>query len=126
LTLGSKQECAIVCLFTTFLLVLNFVCFLNSGGSALSPSGKLLAVTNLVDGVDWYSVEEKRFLSTTPYKLGRSNYVVDLAFLDENTAITGGQGQLIIVRHKTVAEPHVLKIENAGCESLSSPVQILK
>ena len=79
----------------------------------MSPSGKLLAVTNLIDGVDWYSVQDKCFLSTTGYELGR-NYMVDVAFLDETTVIMGnGHAQPIIANHM---EKHIqiLEIQKAG------------
>jgi len=81
----------------------------------LSPSRKLLAITNLIDGVDWYSMKDKHFLSTTGYELG-SNYMVDIAFLDETTVVAGsGQGQLIIANH-IEKRIHIMKIHKAGGE----------
>ena len=51
-----------------------------------SPSGRLIAVTNLVDGIDWYSVIEGTFKGTTAYKSIHSNYMIDIAFLDKTNS----------------------------------------
>lgn len=67
-----------------------------SGGSALSPSGKLLAVANLQDGIDYYSIEERRYLSTTSFDLGTA-HVVDIEFLDEHTVVTGHSRSSVII-----------------------------
>lgn len=81
----------------------------------MSPSRKLLAITNLIDGVDWYSVEDQDFRCTTEYELG-NNYMIDVAFLDETTVITGsGHGRLIIANHME-KHVHVMKIDKAGGE----------
>jgi hypothetical protein len=67
-----------------------------SGASALSPSKKLLAVTNLADGVDWYGVEERAFLRSTIYS-SKEKFIVGLGFLSKNAIIVGhSRGDLII------------------------------
>jgi len=68
----------------------------SSGASVLSPCKKLLAITNLVDRVDWYGVEERAFLHSMTYGL-KDKFIVGLDFLSENAIIVGHScGELII------------------------------
>lgn len=101
----------------------------RSGSSALSPSGTLLAIANLGSGIDWLSIPERRFLSTTRYDLtDRTSitgevYIVSIRFLDERTVIVGdNRSQLIIATLGMATNPHVYKppLKNKGRES-SSP-----
>ena len=75
-----------------------------SGASALSPSKKLLVVTNLADGVDWYGVEERAYLRSTIYDL-KEKFIVGLGFLSEKAIIVGhSRGELIIASTITERE----------------------
>jgi len=68
----------------------------SSGMSALSPCKKLLAITNLADGVNWYGVEECAFLRSTIYG-SKEKFIVGLDFLSENAIIVShSRGKLII------------------------------
>ena len=90
---------------------------LSSGCSALSPSGNLIAITNLIHGIDWYSVPERQHKCTTTYTyehLGGTNFIFELEFLDENTVITGsGQSQLMIASYGMTSSPYILEIPDA-------------
>ena len=67
-----------------------------SGASVLSPCKKLLAITNLADGVDWYGVEERAFFHSTIYG-SKEKFIVGLDFLSENAIIVSHScGELII------------------------------
>jgi len=92
------------------------------GSSALSPSGDTLVISNLVDGIDWYSVKEKRFLDTTPYESdGVNTYLVEVTFLDEMTVLAGSnQSRLIITSRNLANSPYVRTIPGAGGESVLS------
>ncbi|TFK68615.1 hypothetical protein BDN72DRAFT_897953 [Pluteus cervinus] len=76
----------------------------RSGSSALSPDGRLLAVTNVRDGIDWYSIVDRRYLGTTPCDLGKMDpvhYVVGVSFLDNDTVVAGhGKALLAIISPK--------------------------
>jgi len=67
-----------------------------SGASALSPCKKLLVITNLVDGVDWYGVEEHAFLCSTIYG-SKEKFIVGLDFLSENAIIVGHSCRELII-----------------------------
>jgi len=92
------------------------------GSSALSPSGNTLVITNLVDGIDWYSVEERQFLDTTPYESdGVNTYILEVTFLDEMTVVVGSdQSRLIITSRNLANRPYVRTIPGAGGESILS------
>jgi len=67
-----------------------------SGVSALFSCKKLLAITNLVDRVNWYSVDECAFLHSMIYG-SKERFIVGLDFLSENAIIVShSQGELII------------------------------
>lgn len=70
------------------------------GGIAVSPSSQLLAVWNMAIGIEWYSLADRRHLSTTTYQsLGRAGQrrVVRLVFIDEKTIAMGHvDGQVVI------------------------------
>ncbi|KAF8870091.1 hypothetical protein BD779DRAFT_1479193 [Infundibulicybe gibba] len=86
-------------------------CFVDAGAPFMffphiSKSGiKLLAVTNLHDGIDWYCLYRKRYMMTTRYKLG-FNVVVDIEFIDDMTVIVGqGSGEAIIATFGMAKDP---------------------
>ena len=66
------------------------------GMSVLSPSKKLVAVTNLADGIDWYGIEEHAFLHTMIYG-AKEKFIVGLCFLFKSAIIVRhSHGELII------------------------------
>ena len=66
------------------------------GMSALFPSKKLVAVTNLADGIDWYDIEERAFLCSMIYGV-KEKFIVGLCFLSESAIIVWhSHGELII------------------------------
>ena len=66
------------------------------GMSVLSPSKKLVAVTNLADSVNWYGVEEHAFLHSTIYGM-KEKFVVGLCFLSESAIIVGHSHRELII-----------------------------
>jgi hypothetical protein len=83
------------------------------GSSALSPSGFLLAIANLTKGIDWLSIPNRRYLSSTEYPLSNGSSevcIVSIQFLDEHTVIVGdNRSQLIIATLGMADDPHVYK-----------------
>ena len=68
------------------------ICF--SGCSAVSPNQKVLAVTNLYDGIDWYSLDSNHFvdtsfLHTTPHAIS-GNCILPVTFIHNGTAVLSG------------------------------------
>ncbi|KAI9437083.1 hypothetical protein BJY52DRAFT_1196710 [Lactarius psammicola] len=64
------------------------------GCSAVSPNEKILAVTNLYDGIDWYSLNSNHFMDasfqqttthTTP-----ENVILPITFIHGNSAVLSG------------------------------------
>lgn len=87
---------------------------LDSGSSSLSASGKVLAVTNLLDGIDWYSIPEREYRSTTTYEMGSTGHVVGLDFVDEKTVVAGHvDGHLIFADSRTSNNPSELTFPQA-------------
>ncbi|TFK70720.1 hypothetical protein BDN72DRAFT_521346 [Pluteus cervinus] len=78
---------------------------LDIGSSAVSPDGKLLAVVNLKDGIDWYDLDNRHFMCTTLGEFGKvddkTRYGVGIAFLDnESVAIGNGRGRLSVASYR--------------------------
>ena len=66
---------------------------MGSGVSALSPSGQLLAIANLSNGIDWYSIKGRIYLSSTTYEaFDKHAYVPGLDFINEWTVVVGACG----------------------------------
>ncbi|KAH9953233.1 WD40-repeat-containing domain protein [Russula dissimulans] len=64
------------------------------GCSAISPNQKILAVTNLYDGIDWYSLDSNHFMdtpfqNTTPHTISE-NVILPLTFIHNGTAVLSG------------------------------------
>jgi hypothetical protein len=68
--------------------------FLFRGCSAVSPNQKILAVTNLYDGIDWYSLDSNHF-TDTPFRNTTShaiseNVILPVTFVHNGTAVLSG------------------------------------
>ncbi|KAH9172233.1 WD40-repeat-containing domain protein [Lactarius sanguifluus] len=64
------------------------------GCSAVSPDQKVLAVTNLYDGIDWYSLDSNHFTDTSfrhtsPHTISE-NVILPVAFIHNGTAVLSG------------------------------------
>lgn len=91
----------------------------NSAASALSPSGHLLAVVDLNDGIGWYCMKERIFLSSTTYESPANyTYVAGIDFVDERTVVVGNSGgRLIFAAHGRGANPPYLTLnQQKGAE----------
>lgn len=89
----------------------------DSGGTALSPSGAILAVTNLVDGIDWYSVEEGAYTHSTTYEFTES-FPVNIRFIGEAAVVAGNsQGGLVFASSTSVQLPIVFSFGTFKKES---------
>lgn len=60
-----------------------------SGRSALSPDGDLIAVTNLYDGVDWYTVKTRQCVHSSIDRV-ETNVPMPVIFIDRGSAILVG------------------------------------
>lgn len=87
------------------------------GTSALSPSGRRLAVANLGRGIDWFSFSHGRFMSTSNYfTQGRDAAILitNLAFVDEDTVVVGHcAGTLNFVSFGMSENPFTLPISTS-------------
>ncbi|KAH9030026.1 hypothetical protein EDB85DRAFT_1845785, partial [Lactarius pseudohatsudake] len=64
------------------------------GCSAVSPDQKVLAMTNLYDGIDWYSLDSNHFMDTSfrhtsPHTISE-NVILPVAFIHNGTAVLSG------------------------------------
>ncbi|KII88033.1 hypothetical protein PLICRDRAFT_176776 [Plicaturopsis crispa FD-325 SS-3] len=70
----------------------------NIGASTLSPNGEVLAVANLRNGVDFYSMKDRKFITTVEYNgevASSCNIRLGVVFLDDEglylaAVVTGG------------------------------------
>ena len=77
--------------------------------AALSPSKQLLAVTNLLDGINWYNVELHAFVRSMRYSM-KEGYNVSIVFLGENSVVVGhSHGNLVIATRDMARNPEMLK-----------------
>jgi hypothetical protein len=60
----------------------------------VSPNGKMLAVTNLYDGIDWYSLDSNHFTDTsfqyTTTHPTPENVILPVTFIHGNNAVLSG------------------------------------
>ncbi|EDQ99720.1 uncharacterized protein LACBIDRAFT_334835 [Laccaria bicolor S238N-H82] len=62
------------------------------GCVALSPSRSEIAVTNLVSGIDFYSLKERKHMGTTYYDFlgkSKSNRIANIAYMREDFVVAG-------------------------------------
>ena len=64
------------------------------GCSAVSPNERFLAVTNLYDGIDWYSLDSNHFMDasfqhTTTHPIS-DNVILPMTFIHNGTAVLSG------------------------------------
>ncbi|KAI0268926.1 WD40-repeat-containing domain protein [Russula aff. rugulosa BPL654] len=64
------------------------------GCSAVSPNQKILAVTNLYDGIDWYALDSNHFMdtpfqNTTPHTISE-NVILPVTFVHNGAAVLSG------------------------------------
>ena len=60
----------------------------------VSPNQKILAVTNMYDGMDWYSLDSNHFMdtpfqNTTPHAISE-NVILPVVFVHKGTAVLLG------------------------------------
>jgi hypothetical protein len=74
----------------------------DSGSFAVSPSGRLIAATNLISGVEWFSAVTKSHLSCTKVvdDYDHSSYLLPIVFLSDTTFIMGhNAGKVVFGSH---------------------------
>ncbi|KAH8976394.1 WD40-repeat-containing domain protein [Lactarius akahatsu] len=82
------------------------------GCSAVSSNGKVLAVTNLYDGIDWYSLNSNHFMDAlfqyTTHHTIPDNVILPITFVHGNTAVLSGTSygcaRITTVKERTLAE----------------------
>ena len=98
----------------------SFINDIDSGSAALSPSKTLLAVTNLQDGIDFYSLRKKAYVTTTKYQIEARLVlkIVGIDFLDDDTVIAGhSAGHIILTSPGRLSDPdQVLITEEPGSQ----------
>ncbi|KAH8978445.1 hypothetical protein EDB83DRAFT_2327327 [Lactarius deliciosus] len=90
----------------------NQVAHPPSGCSAVSSNGKVLAVTNLYDGIDWYSLNSNHFMDAsfqyTTHHTIPDNVILPITFVHGNTAVLSGTSygcaRITTVKDRTLAE----------------------
>lgn len=96
-------------------------------GAALSPSGSILAATNMDDGIDWYSITRREYVSTTYYDVqgaSRSRRLVGITFLDEVTVLAGHvNGHIVLATTTMTSGPRLFTLRRKP--SKSNLVQVL-
>ena len=66
------------------------------GFSAVSPSGKRIATMNLKDGVDFYSMSHKKFITSTKLPtFAPQGIATQITFVDDDTVAIGHSGGMI-------------------------------
>ncbi|KAG6912238.1 hypothetical protein DXG01_016051, partial [Tephrocybe rancida] len=76
--------------------------------SALSPDGRLFAVANFHDGVDWYTVEDAKYVNTTRFDT-KEHFKVQIQFTGLNTVIVGhSRGRMALMNVLTQVNPERL------------------
>lgn len=99
-------------------LIFHLVC---SAGAALSPSGSILAATNMDDGIDWYSITRREYVSTTYYDVqggSRSRRLVGITFLDEVTVLAGHvDGQIVLATATMTNGPRLFTLRRKPSKS---------
>ena len=84
-----------------------------SGNSAISPSKKYLAVSNLHDGLDWYDVGQRRYINTTKYKRQGGQFSTDVRFVEETVAVVGHTScRMVVASMKRPEFPHFIRYLN--------------
>lgn len=62
----------------------------------MSPSRRIVAVVNMLDGIDIYNIAGARLIKTIAYDLAEL-YMMDIRFLDEERLVSGySRGTLVI------------------------------
>ncbi|KAI9444319.1 WD40-repeat-containing domain protein [Lactarius indigo] len=82
------------------------------GCSAVSSNGKVLAVTNLYNGIDWYSLNSNHFMDAsfqyTTHHTIPDNVILPITFVHGNTAVLSGTSygcaRITTVKDRTLAE----------------------
>lgn len=78
----------------------------DSGATSLSPSGTLLVVTNLHDGIDWYNLTLQRWVGTSVLNLGTKQQIVEPVFIAEDTVASAhGNGRMAFAKFSEDLSP---------------------
>lgn len=81
---------------------------ISRGRIALSPQQDMLATTNLIDGIDWYSIESQRHIGSTRYDIKAKDgsvRVVGIDFVDNNTVVAGHPDGGVVLARPTMNSP---------------------
>ena len=63
----------------------------SSGRSALSPDEESLVVSNLYDGVDWYSMKDRRLTQSATFRIDADlNVILPILFINNWSAVLLG------------------------------------
>ena len=75
-----------------------------SGCSTVSSDEKIVVVSNLYDGLDWYKIPDRAFSRSVPIRIAK-NVIIPVRFADEDALlITGGTSGMAKVLDARTAE----------------------
>ena len=81
---------------------------ISRGRIAISPLQHLLAATNFIDGIDWYSLRTQTYIGSTHYSVkGKDGSVraIGLDFVDNDTVVAGHADGGVVLARPTMNSP---------------------
>jgi len=86
------------------------------GSLSVSPTGENFAFTNLVDGINIFSLPTLSQIGTIPEKLKPSqNFLVGLEFLDDKHVVAGGHGNVRLYNIDTLCLVSTFHSQEIAC-----------
>lgn len=76
----------------------------HSGRSTISLDEKTLVVSNLYDGLDWYSIPDRVFSRAVPIRITRNNLIPVLFIDNGNAIVVGGSSGAVRILDSRTAE----------------------
>ncbi|KAF8989605.1 hypothetical protein BDQ17DRAFT_1434319 [Cyathus striatus] len=96
------------------------------GSCAYSPYTGILAVANLYDGIDWYSICDEAFMFTTKYNVGDENDIVGIKFMDGMSVVaTQGDGRIVTAPFLTTPFGNWAHVKWETTEAINQQLQML-
>ena len=98
---------------------------ISSGCSTISSDEKVVVVSNLYDGLDWYKIPDRTFSRSVPIRIAK-NVIVPVQFVDGDALlITGGTSGMAKVLDARTAE--TIQTLDHDCRSrlIPTPAEIL-
>lgn len=92
---------------------------ISSGCSTVSSDEKVVVVSNLYDGLDWYKIPDRTFSRSVPIRIAK-NVIIPVQFVERDTLlITGGTSGMAKVLDARTAE--TIQTLDHDCRVYSTP-----